>query len=42
MDINADIKDVVILAQNGNSFFVVNELTKGKKITFNDCIVQVI
>lgn len=42
MDINADIKDVVILAQNGNSFFVVNKLTKGKKITFNDCIVQVI
>ncbi|DAA86329.1 TPA: hypothetical protein CPT87_03040 [Candidatus Gastranaerophilales bacterium HUM_5] len=42
MNIDADIKDVVILAQNGNSFFVVNELAKGKKITFNDCIVQVI
>lgn len=41
MTIDADIKDVVILAKNGDSFFVINELTKGKKITFNDCMIQV-
>lgn len=41
MTIDADIKDVVILAKNGDSFFVINELTKGKKIIFNDCMIQV-
>ena len=42
MKIDADIKDVAIVIKSENSFFVVNDLKKGKKIMLNDCDFEIV
>lgn len=42
MTIDADIQDVAIVIKNENSFFVVNDLKKGKKIMLNDCNFEIV
>lgn len=42
MKIDADIKDVAIVIKSENSFFVVNDLRKGKKIMLNDCNIEIV
>lgn len=42
MTIDADIQDVAIVIKNENSFFVVNDLKKGKKIMLNDCDFEIV
>ena len=42
MKIDADIKDVAIVIKSENSFFVVNDLKKDKKIMLNDCNIEIV
>ncbi len=42
MTIDADIQEVAIVIKNENSFFVVNDLKKGKKIMLNDCNIEIV
>lgn len=42
MTIDANIKDVAIVIKSENSFFVVNDLPKGKKILLNDCNIEIV
>lgn len=42
MTIDADIQEVAIVIKSENSFFVVNDLKKGKRIMLNDCNIEIV